>query len=578
MSGKRDSAFSHELSIRRRSIILALFLLALVGGLALRLVQLQTLEHSRYAGIARSQHWGENRIPAERGSLYVRDLASGSTFPVAISDERTLIYAVPAQIKDHEAAARRLAGPLQTSPAEIIKAFDRSSSYAVLKRRADSSMVTQVKDLKIAGVAYTPEHVRIYPEGRLASSVIGFVNPDLIGQYGLERAFQDQLAGEDGYQTGEKDSNGIPIAGGHTLRKAPVDGARVTLTIDRNIQQAAEAALKANVEKYRADSGSVAMMDPSSGQILAMASWPDYDPNRYGEVTDYTAFTNQSVDAAYEPGSVFKVITMAAGIDTGKFSPETKFNDTGQVTVSGHTIKNADKKAHGEVTMSYVLARSLNVGTVYALSQFGADVFYRYIDKFGFGTGTGIEFEGESAGSVQKQKGASALDVAAMTFGQGITVTPLQMLVAVGSVANKGQMVQPHIVENIQSSDGTRETPGTRVVRQTVSEEAAKSLTTMMEMVVTDGWGKPAAVPGYRVAGKTGTAQIPRKDGKGYEDSATIGTFVGFAPAEDPKFVMITRLDRPKGVGFSEEPAAWLWKDIAKFTLDYFQVPPKAAS
>jgi cell division protein FtsI/penicillin-binding protein 2 len=561
---------------RHRTLLLAGFSLLLVGGLGLRLAWLQVAQHGHYQGLARSQHWGADRIPAERGSIYLRDLASGTTFPVAISDERRLVYAVPAQLKDPGEAARRLAPVLGKSVSDIQKAFGQSQNYTVLARRVDLAVAQKIEELDLAGIGLTPEPVRVYPEGRLAASVIGFTNGDLVGQYGLERAFHETLAGEDGYRRSEKDSNGIPIAGSSGTTRAPKDGAALVITLDRNIQQAAEAALKANVEKYRADSGSLAMMDPSSGEILAMASYPDYDPNRYGEVTDYSRFGNQPVEAAYEPGSVFKVVTMAAGVDSGKFKPETKFTDSGQVTIQGHTIQNADRKAHGEVDMSYVLARSLNVGTVHSLSLMGEETFYRYVKKFGFGTPTGIEFDSEGSGRLLPQKSYGKLDMASLTFGQGIVATPLQLLSAVGSIANGGQMVQPRVVVRVEHAEGKIEETSKRVIRETVSRESAAQLTTMLVNAVDNGWGKPASIPGYKVAGKTGTAQIPRKDGKGYEEGATIGSFVGFAPAENPRFVMITRLDRPKGVSFSEEPAAHLWREVGKFTLDYFQVPPSS--
>jgi cell division protein FtsI/penicillin-binding protein 2 len=542
--------------------------------MALRLFDLQFNHYKYYRGLAKTQHWSANRIPAERGSIYLQDLSSNTRFPVAINDQRSLIYAVPGQIKDQKDVAARLGGFLGMSQSDVLTKFSYSTTYTIIAHRVDQATSDKIKNAKLAGIYMQDEHVREYPEGQLASSVIGFTNSELVGQYGIERSFNQQLSGTDGFLSSERDSNGVPIVDGSKVDKPSQDGADLVLTIDRNIQQAAEASLKNWVDQYHATAGSVAMMDPSTGRILAMASYPTYDPNHYADVTDYSAYGDQPVEGSYEPGSIFKMITMASGVDSGKIQPTTPFNDTGQVTVQGHVIQNADHKAHGQIDMNYVLARSLNVGTVYALSKIGDPTFYNYVKKFGFGTQTGIELDNESSGSVQAEKDLQQIDFATITFGQGIAVTPLQMLSAAQSIANDGKMVQPHIVDRIIYSNGHEDVTQTRITRQVVSSASAKTLTAMLVNAVDNGWGQPAAIAGYTVAGKTGTAQIPRSDGKGYEDTDTIGSFVGYVPANNPRFVMIARLDRPKGVSFSEEPAAHLWHDVAQFALNYFEVAP----
>jgi cell division protein FtsI/penicillin-binding protein 2 len=303
-----------------------------------------------------------------------------------------------------------------------------------------------------------------------------------------------------------------------------------------------------------------------------MASRPNFDPNRFSAY-DAAGYLNPIISGTYEPGSTFKPIVMASALDAGAVTPTTTFNGTASVKVGDREIFNSEKKPYGVETMTQVIERSDNVGMVFVQRQMGGQKMYDYIQKFGFGTPTGIELSGEVSPGMTPIEQLYDVNFATMSFGQGIAVTPLQLMTAIGSFANQGKLMAPHVVEQIQHQDGKVETVQPKTIRQVVSPQAASQISGMMVRVVEAGAGKPATVPGYRIAGKTGTAQIPNGSG-GYEEGTTIGNFVGFAPVEDPRFVMLVKVDRPKGVTFAEESAAPTFGELAKYLLAYYNVPP----
>ncbi|MFH0905150.1 MAG: penicillin-binding protein 2, partial [bacterium] len=310
--------------------------------------------------------------------------------------------------------------------------------------------------------------------------------------------------------------------------------------------------------------------------IIAMCSWPDFDPNNYATVKSVGTFLNPAVSRQYEPGSVFKTMTMAAALDQQKVTPSTTYTDIGEVQVNDRTIRNSDLTAHGQQTMTEVLEKSLNTGAVFVVQKLGKNLFNKYLDKFGFTKPTGIELDGETSAQIKNVRQWADVDLATMAFGQGIAVTPIQILTAFGAIANGGRLMQPHVVDKILYPSGAVSINPVVTNEQVVSPQTAELVSAMMVNVVERGHGKQAAVPGYRIAGKTGTAQIPNPKTGGYYEGwgQTIGNFIGFGPVEDPKFVMITRIDRPKDVQFAESSAAPLFGKIAKFLLDYWRVPP----
>ncbi len=434
--------------------------------------------------------------------------------------------------------------------------------------------------ITINGLGQSSRDYRYYPEKNIGANMLGFVSlendDDLIGrgQYGLEGAFDDILMGRAGSMKGERSANKATILQGRDYQQQ-TNGSDLILTIDRSIQNIACSKLLATVAKHQADSGSVIIINPKTGAILAMCSAPDFDPNDFQLVKDLRQFNNQPTFEAYEPGSIFKAITMAIGIDRGKVTPQTTYNDAGSVMVGKNKINNSDFKGRGVVNMVRVLQDSLNTGMVYVLNRLGIDTFRDSLKKFGFGRPTGIELDSESPGNLNNlyRKFGQEINAATASFGQGINVTTLQMAMAFGALANEGKLMKPYLVEEIVAPDGGRIKAEPQVVEQVISPQAARTVGGMLVNVVEDGHGKKAGVDGYYVAGKTGTAQVPSKDGRGYLANINIGSFAGYAPVEDPIFVMVVRIDHPRGVVWAESSAAPLFGEIANFILKYKQVP-----
>ena len=436
--------------------------------------------------------------------------------------------------------------------------------------------------VNIVGIGFTMEFHRVYPEGNIGAHALGFTNlidEKLRGQYGLEGFFDEELFGQYGSVKTERGaSKNIMILNDREYIQA-IDGDDFYLTIDRSVQFTVCQKLNETALRHGADGGSVIIMNPATGAILAMCSWPDFDPNNYQEVEDIKVYNNPVVFSQYEPGSVFKTITMAAALDLEKITPETTYNDEGKVMVAGwpKPIKNSDydqKGGHGEVNMNTVLEESLNTGAIFAMEQVGKNSFADYVKNFGFGEISGIELSAENAGDISNLSGKRITEVnaAVASFGQGITVTPLQMLNSYAAVANGGILMKPYMVEKVVHDNGAEEIIQPRQIRQVISERTATLLSGMLVNVVESGHAKLAAVDGYYVAGKTGTAQVASSAKQGYSDR-TIHTFIGFAPVEEPKFVMLVKLDDPKGIDFAASSAAPLFGEIAEFLLNYYQVP-----
>lgn len=566
---------------------LNLVLVVFGGLLGWRLFILQIVEHGKYVALASQSHNRKYEVPAKRGQLYLLD--GDQQVPLALNQNLKLLYADPSVIDDKVKAAKAISQLTGDSEQVVFGLLSQPGEYVVLKRGLINDQAAKILALHINGIATSDQSARIYPEGSLAGQEIGFVNQDGVGQYGLEGFLNDELTGKPGLLRAQTDTRGNPIATADNLINPPTNGKNFVLTIDRNVQAQAEKFLKAGVEGVGAVSGSVVIMDPTSGAIRAMANFPSYDPNLYTAVKDYNLFSNQVVSNQFEPGSGFKVITMAAGLDTGKVHPETTYDDTGTVELDGRVIKNAENHKFGIQTMTDVIQKSLNTGVIFVLKMLGGDpkainlagkkVFYEYITKkFGFGVPTGIEQVGEVAGHINPSSKNSGNDVnyANMTFGQGLSVTMLQMTNAAAAIANGGRLYQPYLIDTTIDDNQHKTKTDARIVNQhVVSTEAAKQLTDMMIQVVEHGSGYQAKIKGYKVAGKTGTAQIPRPDGKGYEEGKNIGSFVGFAPAYDPRFVMMVRINEPKVPGFAESTTVPVFGHIAEWLLKYYAVAPQ---
>lgn len=562
---------------RRLQVFRALFLVAALL-IVFRLFRVQVVDHGFYEALASGQHDIFRELLPERGEIFVRD-RDGTLFPVATNRELFTIWADLRKIDNPTRTARLLAELLPLDELELkAKLSETTDPYEPLARSVPQEIAERIRSLELLGIGLAPVPGRAYPERGLGGQVLGFFGSneegDQGGRYGLEGYFDELLRGRQGTLAAERDAAGRIIAVARRALTPAEDGVDLILTIDRRIQFFACERLKLAVRRHGARGGSVTVLDPKTGAVLALCGAPDFDPNTYAEVEDISVFNNPATFLEYEPGSVFKPITMAAAIDTDTVGPETTYVDEGAVTISSHTIKNSDGKSYGVQTMTQVLEQSLNTGAIFAMREAGPSVLRAYTERFGFGKPTGIDLHTEVSGDVSSLSKRGEIYAATASFGQGITVTPIQLAAAFGALANEGKLMQPYVVNEIVYPNDERQMHEPTLVRQVVSARTATLLEAMLTSVVRRGHGKRAGVPGYWIAGKTGTAQVPKKDGPGYEPGVTIGTFAGFGPVPDPRFVITVRIDHPRDVQFAESSAAPLFGEIAQFILQYYGVPP----
>lgn len=552
-----------------------------------RLIYIQVVKNKYYSEKATAQQSRKFVISARRGQVFVHD-GNNTLYPIALNQESYLLAADPKYIKNTDETIQKLGEFVGDYDKDRLRdrLDDKNSRYMVINKRISAEAAKKIKDMKLPGIILTSRDDRNYPEGEMFAQISGYLNDEGKGQYGIEQGKNSELAGVDGVSRAITDSLGVPITSNENTIVKPKNGSDVVLTIDRNIQAMAYSAIESAVKANKAVSGSVVIMDPKTGAIKAMVNYPSYDPNNYSSVPaeEYYKFANSSVSSTFEPGSGFKVITMAAGLNEGKVAPDTKYDDTGEVQVDDRTIKNADNHKFGISTMTDVIQKSLNTGVVYVLRQLGGDPnkitsqgkqkLYEYITKFGFGEKTGIDLPSEPKGYVKDAKSYN-VDYANITFGQGITVTNVQLVNAVAAIANGGTLYKPYVVDKTISENGSvSQTKPSIINSNVISSQSAAKLAEMMEQVVQHGSGWPTRMKGYRIAGKTGTAQVPKEDGTGYEEDKNIGSFVGFAPVEDPKFVMLVRVNYPKVDGFAEKTAVPTFAEIAKQLFMYYQIGP----
>lgn len=568
---------SFEHTFKKRIVFVAvLFVLGILIIIG-RLASMQIFNNDKYVALAEGQRTDEQQLEPVRGDIQIWDSFNNLPYTVATSSEKIMVYVNPSQVQNAEEVAAKLEELLKVPKEEIAaKIADTSKKYVVIKKDITEAEQTAVKDASLVGVSFDKETSRLYPERTLLAQLLGFVGyvgDKKQGAYGLELAYDNELAGTPGLLLEETDNAGRWIFGGKRDRVPAKDGDSILLTIDKTIQFKVESVLKDTVDKHGADSGSVVVVDPKTGAVIAMATYPSFDLNNYSKVDSPDIYLNQPSVGAYEPGSIFKPITMAAAINEGKISPNTTYEDTGEVKVDEYTIKNSDLKAYGTQTMTQVLEKSLNTGTIFAKDSIGNSKFLDYLERFGFGQKTGFEVV-ESAGNLSNLKGNIKVNYHTASFGQGISVTPLQMIQAFTAFANGGVMHAPFVVNKIIRQTGQLEELTPPEGKQVISSKTASEVAAMMVNVVENGHGKQAAVPGYYIAGKTGTAQVPRKDGKGYEDNNNIGSFIGFGPVEDPKFLMLVRINHPRTVKFAESTAAPAFGEIARFLVQHYKIPP----
>lgn len=560
---------------RLRAMGVIVVLVALV--LCWRMFDIQIIKHDHYIALAQGQQRFEKVEMAQRGKVLVHDSFSDPNdyYPLAFDVKKFAVWLVPHQISKKEETAKLLEGPLGMPSKDIFDKIDNDKLYIPpIKRGLSLDEATKIKDQKIVGVFVMPEYSRYYPEGQLASQLLGFVNSDGKGQYGFEGHYNSELTGTAGNITGEKDTLGRVI---NLLdQKDPKDGTSYVLTIDRSVQFFVEKKLNEAIQKFQADSGTIAVMDTKTGGIVAMASSPTYDPNVFQDAAKSNpgVFVNPAIAHLYEPGSIFKPIIMSAALDQGVITPETKNTFDWHVFVQNYEIKTAERKAFGEENMTQVLQNSDNVAMVWIGEQLGKENMYKYIDGFNFLNKTGIDLDSEVSGYAPALKNWRDIHRATISFGQGISVSPIELVAAYAAIGNKGKYVYPHIVDKMVFADGTEKKVETQEGEQIIKPETASTMAEMLFNVVENGHSKKAKVPGFKIGAKTGTAQIPKPEG-GYEESESgLGIFIhslaGFAPTDNPRFAMLVKLDKPKTNRYAEDTAAPVFGEIASFLLNYY--------
>lgn len=541
----------------RITIIIALAGL-LYSSLVFKLYSVQVEGRERYEAEAFSFHVKNGFLNSLRGGIYFTD-KNGAALPAAINKEYPTVYARPKDVKDTAYAAEVLSGISARSKDELLDILNKKDDpYEPIIKKATDEEVAKVLESnfeclenKNGCVDIEYSRSRLYPLDAVAAHLLGFVSADssVGGAYGVELYYNDKLKGIAGVSEGDK------------IVQSAKAGDNLNLTVDLEIQREAEKVLSGLVEKYKAEKGTVIVQDPKTGKILAMGSAPDFNLNSYNEY-EIKNFLNPAVQAVYEPGSIFKIITMASALDAGKVTPQTTYVDTGSLTLNGKTIKNWDLKAHGKLTMTQVIEGSVNTGAAFAERALGHDLFYEYLIKFGLKDKTSIDLPGEILGSLKPlETDKRDINFATASFGQGVSVTPISLLRAISSIANHGVMMKPYLNADLEPE----------VVGRIISEKASREVADIMVSAVNKA--EIARIKDYNVAGKTGTAQVPDFARGGYTDDV-INTYIGFAPAYDPKFVILIKIDKPAGAPLAGLTVVPAFRDLAQFILNYYNIPP----
>jgi cell division protein FtsI (penicillin-binding protein 3) len=548
---------------RRIRLFLAALALAF-GGLLVRATWLQAVRAESLSSLGRTQHRETVTIPAGRGTIFDR-----SGVELALGERATTVYANPMQIANPRRAALAIERTLGLDADQIFPTLaDRSRGFVYVARQADPVQAVALQRLKLPGFGFYPEERRKYPQQSVASQVLGFVGTDGNGLSGLEFQFDRALKGRDGKETVVKDPTGrvIDVEG----ERPEVPGRDVYLTLDHSIQANAEEVLRDTVRRWAAKSASAIVLDPRTGAILAMAVQPGYDANRFASARSDLQ-RNRTVTDTYEPGSTYKLITVAGALSERIVQPTTRFTLPYSLHVADRVIHDAEERGTVNYSVAQILAHSSNIGAIKLAQKLGRTRLSSWITRFGFGRTTGVDFPGESPGIVLPPDKWSGSTIGNVPIGQGIAVTPVQMAAAYAAIANRGVWSRPHLVDHV--AGGSRPSLNRR---RLVSPRIAEQLMMMLKDVVAQGTGQYAAMPGYQVAGKTGTAQKPDSHG-GYATGRYVASFVGIVPASRPRFVILVAVDEPRGAIWGGTVAAPAFEQIARFDLQYLEVPPDAA-
>jgi len=541
----------------RRFGLFLLILLSVTGLVFYRLFYLSYLKHDYFKEASEAQYQNQKENIVRRGNVYVQDLSSGEKKLVATQKSEPYIFVSANVVENTGLAAEKLSELLKISKEDALSFFNnKKDSFKVIEKNPSEEQLDFVKKLEVKGISIGYEEKRSYQKNDFLSHVLGFLGfegDERVGQYGIESFYDKELSGR---FEGQKQS----------LK----DGSDIVLTIDENIQTFIQQELSYLMRKWSPTSGVIIVEEPQTGALLAMAGSPSFDPSNYGQ-SDLENFINKSVQEMFEPGSSFKPITMSAALDKKKVTPESTYFDAGEVDIAGYKIKNFNEKSFGQQTMNQVLEKSLNTGAIFVEEKLGDENFLNYVLNFGFGQTTGIDLAGESAGDISNLYSGRKINFVTASFGQGIAVTPIQLINAFAAIANGGKLLKPYVAKEVIRPNGEKLETKPELIGTPISERTSSQIKAMLVKVVENGFDK-ARVAGYEVAGKTGTAQIPSKSG-GYSEDF-IHDIVGFAPAFDPKFVVLIKLEKPKGIKFASDSLSPSLGKITKFLLNYFQILP----
>lgn len=559
-------------------IFLCLFFIAVVA----RLFFWQIIKGEELAKEAKNQHKLGRVVSAPRGNIF----SSDRSLLAARMDSWLIYVSLPDLIKPPSYVADKLAPLFLDEPYErpdLLSEVDRlklllgrkEAVWVPLKHKVSAETKKNIEALGIEGVGFEKEESRYYPEASSAAHLLGFVGKDPeggdIGYFGLEGYYNLSLSGKSGFLSQENDAKGVPILLGDYSEVSAIRGVDLITHIDKSIQLTVETKLKEALERYGAKSGTVIVADPKTGAIYAMVSFPSYDPLKYYNYGD-EYFKNPAVSDTFEPGSIFKVLVMASALDAGVLKPDTKCDIcSGPLKVDKYSIETWNNKYYPDSTMIDVIVHSDNIGMVYVGQKLGEDMMYDYLDKFGIGSPTGIDLQGEVAVPLRKKGTWNIVDLSTASFGQGVTVTPIEMIKAVSVLANKGYSPTPQVVDKLSGDNWEEDIKPKK--EKVISEEAVNEITAMMVEAAKSGESKWINIKGFKVAGKTGTAQIPIAGH--YDAEKTIASFIGFAPAGDAKFIMLVTLKEPSSSPWASETAAPLWYSIAKDLFLYFGIQPE---
>lgn len=548
-------------------LVLILFI-ACFGAVWERLYHIQIKQHEWLFNLSNKQYYRTFYSAPQRGAIYDR---SGRN--LALSVETDSVYANPLAMENSVQVAKSLSSTLDINWAKLNKEFDKEKGFIWVKRKITPDEAEAVESLNIKGIGLLKEGRRFYPKRELAARVIGFVGTDNKGLYGVEYFYNDYLQGKSGRIMLERDALGRGVNFAEDYEESGESGYDLRLTIDEVIQYITEKELAAQVAKYRAKGGTAIIMDPSTGEILAMADQPQFNPNSFARYKE-SSWRNNAIAHSFEPGSVFKIILAAAAIEERVAGQnDTFFCENGEIEIGGAVIHEAKGHKYKWLTVKEIIGNSSNIGAIKIAQKLGAKRFYDYILKFGMGGRTGIDMPGESAGQVRDIAKWSGISLASISFGQEVSVTPIQLITAVSAVANGGLLMMPHIVKAIEDEGIIVKEFKPEVVRRVVSEKSCRELTDILEWTVKYGTGKKAILDGYDVAGKTGTAQKADRDKKGYSEDKFVSSFIGYVPSKNPRLTILVIIDEPEGMAWGGEVAAPVFKEIARQTLRYLKVP-----